>query len=187
MSHWTGAYTDSKGRVRPISAPQPKTTHPSGTPSYRPRSKARHAAAASNRKISEAANKTNNIRLLKQRFKQLNPEVGVDMIDWEAQIGKKENYSESLKDLKAAYPEYKWMKNKTENYDSAVVSNIRKEAGEYNYSLIKDSERKRLTQTAKLTDRLRPDVKAPSKPRDYEYVHEFDRKWPDGRETPKSD
>jgi hypothetical protein len=75
------------------------------------------------------------IPMLKKRFDNLNPETGVDVIDWKSACGSKETFEETLQDLKFEYPEYRWEKTdiqREDQYSKMAISDLNKQAKEFN-------------------------------------------------------
>ena len=75
------------------------------------------------------------IPMLKKRFDNLNPEIGVDVIDWKSACGKKETFEETLGALKVEYPEYRWEKTdiqREDQYSKMAISDLNQQAREFN-------------------------------------------------------
>ena len=75
------------------------------------------------------------IPMLKKRFDGLNPEMGVDVIDWKSACGRKETFEETVQDLKFEYPEYRWEKSdiqREDQYSKMAISDLNKQAKEFN-------------------------------------------------------
>ena len=90
-------------------------------------------------------NKENKIRLLKLRFRKLNPGVGEDLIDWDAEVGRRETFLESLEDLKGAYPMYRWDKRELpKSNEDAALKGEKKDLEEAGYMVLKNREYRHL-------------------------------------------
>jgi len=130
-------------------------------------------------------NKKIKIQTLKKRFKTLNPEVGVDMVDWESEVGKRESYGEALQDLRHAYPEYKWLKQKLDPYAKVVTTEIRRQADEYGYTVVKKRDMTVLRRGALHLGHHNPKVRDRIKGKTV-FVIEHNRKWVPTKKKPTS-
>jgi hypothetical protein len=85
------------------------------------------------------------VRLLKQRFKKLNPAADTQEIDWEAVAGNRETFNETLIDLKGEYPMYHWDKmNLPKSNDDAATRAMRADLEQSGYKVIKRGEYRHL-------------------------------------------
>src|SRR5271157_3381918 len=81
--------------------------------------------------------------MLKKRFDQLNPEIGVDVIDWKSACGSKETFEETVQDLKYEYPEYRWEKTdiqREDQYSKIAIDDLNKQAREFNGACLPSRE-----------------------------------------------
>ena len=118
------------------------------------------------------------LALLKKRFKSLNPGVGLDAVDWRAEVGKTESFSEALQDLRFAYPMYRWMKPPPlDQYQKHVLANLRREAEPYGFTVIQLAERRKLSKASKHGGHHNPKAKDRVVGQ-REFVREYNRRWP---------
>jgi hypothetical protein len=128
---------------------------------------------------AKVLSKAQKIRILKARFKKLNPGADAQEIDWSSQVGARETFAESAQDLHRAYPEFRWrVAAKQDPYQHQILTSLRKEANQHGFTVLRESDAARLRHVAKHAARINLKVKAPSHPKTMEYVHEYNRRWP---------
>lgn len=117
-------------------------------PVHAPRSKRGYSTQARGRVANSRRvrmPKELQIQLLRKRFGKLNPEVGVDMIDWEAAVGGRESFHETLQDLKEEYPMYRWDRRDTErSHDELAARSLRRELEGFGYVSLRKGELARI-------------------------------------------
>lgn len=122
--------------------------------------------------------KAQKIRILKARFKKLNPTADTQEIDWGAQVGSRETFAESAQDLHRAYPEYRWrVAVKQDPYQHQILTSLRKEANQHGFTVLRESDAARLRHVVKHAAHHNPKAKVRLQG-EREFVKEYNRKWP---------
>lgn len=98
------------------------------------------------------------IQHLKTRFTKLNPEIGVDVIDWGYVIDEKLAMSENVDVFIDEYPQYKWELPEPEVgqlYMKQIVDAARDQVTEFSYDVVKSRRLGVLEKAAARATKLR--------------------------------
>jgi hypothetical protein len=120
------------------------------------------------------------LRSLKRRFSELNPQDDIQEVDWGSAVAKRETFSESLEAMRYEYPQFSWLKKK-DPYAGMAIEQLRKEAEPYKFRVISQRELNAMKKHGSEAKRGHlkhhtPGVK-PTKRREIVFVHEYNRRW----------
>jgi len=101
------------------------------------------------------------LSMLMKLFDKLNPEVGLDLIDWESYVTEK-TYSENLEDLAKAYPFYNWESPLTPpptTYDEYALDALREEVETFGGVIVPEYHYSRLKSVQERLQKLKKELK----------------------------
>jgi len=101
------------------------------------------------------------LSMLMKLFEKLNPEVGLDLIDWESYVAEK-TYSENLEDLAKAYPFYNWESPLTPpptTYDEYALDALREEVEGLGGVIVPEYHYTRLKSVQERLEKLKKELK----------------------------
>jgi len=99
--------------------------------------------------------------MLMELFEKLNPELGLDLVDWESYVQEKA-YSDSLENLAKAYPSYNWEappKTPPETYDEYALDALREEVEQYGAVVVPEYHYSRLKSVQDRLKNLKKELK----------------------------
>lgn len=103
------------------------------------------------------------------------------MVDWDASVGNKENFQESLADLKAEYPMYRWDKRDLDkSYDDMEAQRLRGELKDFGYVSMKRVEYARVKHELAEHESCEAEAERTRRvPEQWVHVDQHRRRWPD--------